>query len=130
MDKGSLVLRLGLGIMFVAHGLQMTFGLFGGTGVAGFAEMLGKMGLPHPTVLAYMAALSALLGGICLIIGLATRLATIPLMIFMLVAMIKVHLSKGFFLMNGGYEYTFVILCALVSLLLMGGGKYAITKKI
>jgi putative oxidoreductase len=130
MDRASLVLRLGLGIMFLAHGLQMAFGLFGGPGVAGFAKMLGHMGMIQPMAWAYLAALTTLIGGIFLIIGFGTRWATIPLTIFMGVALVKVHLSKGFFLMQGGYEYNFVILCSLLALFILGSGKYSINKNL
>ena len=106
----------------------MAFGLFGGPGVEKFSKMLSGMIFFSPLVWSYLAAYSTLIGGACLIIGFCTRLVVIPLIIFILVAMIKVHLSKGFFLMNGGYEYTFIIACALIALFILGGGKYGITK--
>jgi putative oxidoreductase len=128
-DGAGLVLRLGLGIMFLAHGLQIAFGLFGGPGVVGFSKMLTGMIVFPSIVWSYLAAYSTLIGGACLIIGLYTRLAVIPLLIFILVAMFKVHITKGFFLANGGYEYTFIIACALIALSILGGGKYGITGK-
>jgi putative oxidoreductase len=128
-NKASVALRLGLGIMFLAHGLQMAFGLFRGSGVVGFSKMLGGMPVLPSIVWSYLAAYSTLIGGAMLIVGLYTRLAIIPLLIFMLVAVFRVHISKGFFLMNGGYEYNFVIMCSLIALLFLGGGKYSITKK-
>lgn len=128
-DSASLALRLGLGVMFLAHGLQLAFGLFGGPGVEGFSKMLSGMIWFSPKVWSYIAAYSTLIGGACLIAGLCVRLAVIPLMIFILVAMVKVHISKGFFLANGGYEYNFVIACSLIALFILGGGKYGITGK-
>lgn len=127
-DLASLVLRLGIGIMFFAHGLQIALAKFNGPGVQGFAKMLSGMGFAPPLVWSYLAGYSTLIGGLCLITGFATRIATIPLFIFMFVAIVKVHLSKGFFLVNGGYEYPFVILCALIAIMFLGTGKYGITK--
>ena len=130
MDWASLVLRLGLGTMFLAHGLQMGFGLYKGPGVCGFAKMLSGMGFGAPTFFAYLAAYTCLIGGTALIIGFCTRIATIPLIIFMLVAVIKVHLKKGFFLADGGYEYNFIIIAALIALFILGSGKFGISEKL
>jgi putative oxidoreductase len=127
-DIASLVLRLGVGIMFFAHGLQIALGKFNGPGAQGFAAMLGKMGFAPPLLWSYLAGYSTLIGGLCLIVGFCARIATIPLFIFMFVAMVKVHLSKGFFLMQGGFEYTFVVLCALIAIAALGTGKYGVTK--
>jgi len=130
MDLASLVLRVGLGAMFLAHGLQMCFGLYKGPGVDGFSKMLTSMGFTSPIFWSYLAGYTCLVGGACLIIGLCTRLAVIPLVIFMLVAVAKVHLKHGFFLGNGGFEYNFIILCALIALFILGAGKFSITPKI
>jgi putative oxidoreductase len=126
LDWGILVLRLGLGIMFIAHGLQMAFGLFGGPGVKGFAGMLSGLGFVPAIFWSYVASYTVLLGGLFLIVGIQTRPAASLLLIFILTAGIKVHLSKGFFLANGGFEYTFVIAAACLALILLGPGKLCI----
>ena len=126
----SLVLRLGVGYMFLAHGLQMCFGLYKGPGVAGFSKMLAGMGFAAANFWAYTAAYTCLIGGVCLIIGFCTRTATIPLIIFMVVAIAKVHLKNGFFISNGGFEYNFIIICALVALCIMGAGKISVTENL
>ena len=126
LDWGILVLRLGIGIMFVAHGLQMAFGLFGGPGVNGFSKMLSGLGFIWPALWSYLASYTVLIGGLFLILGIQTRIAAILLLIFILTAAVKVHLSKGFFLSNGGFEYTFVIAAACLALILLGAGKYNI----
>jgi putative oxidoreductase len=126
LDWGILILRLGVGIMFMAHGLQMALGLFGGPGVKGFSGMLSSLGFSPAIFWSYVASYSVLIGGLFLIIGVQTRMAAAVLLIFILTAGIKVHLSKGFFLANGGIEYTFVIAAACLSLILLGSGKFSI----
>ena len=129
ISVGLLILRLGLGVMFTAHGLQMAFGMFRGPGLEGFSKMLGGLGINPALTWAYIAAYSALIGGLCLILGILPKAASAILIIFMLVAAIKVHLSKGFFLVDGGYEYNLVVICALLVILLVGAGKYSIFNK-
>lgn len=129
MDYALLVLRLGLGVMFTAHGLQMALGKFGGPGVKGFAGMLANLGFSPAMFWSYIACYTVLIGGICLILGLFTRISAALLLIFILVAAFKVHLAKGFFLMSGGYEYNFIIACVCAALIISGGGKFSILRK-
>ena len=126
LDWGILVLRLGIGVMFLAHGLQMAFGLFKGPGVKAFSEMLSGLGFVPAIFWSYAASYTVLLGGVCLILGILTRPAAALLLIFILTAGIKAHLSKGFFLANGGFEYTFVIAAVCIALILLGAGKLVI----
>ncbi len=129
LDLGILVLRLALGIMFLAHGLQMAFGLFGGSGVKGFSQMLSGLGFAPAMFWSYIASYTVLFGGLLVIIGVQTRLAATLLLIFILTAAIKVHLDKGFFLSNGGFEYTFIIAAICLALILLGPGKFSIFNK-
>ena len=125
MDWASLILRLSLGIMFTAHGLQMAFGFFKGPGVAGFAKMLPNiLGLPA-LFWSFIAAYTCLLGGVCLIIGFYTRLAVIPLIIFMFTAVALVHWKNGFFIGNGGWEYNFIVVFSLIALSILGAGRFS-----
>lgn len=129
IDLGLLVLRLGLGIMFFAHGLQMGLGKLGGPGVEGFSRMLAGMGFTPAIFWSSLAGYTALIGGLCLILGVLPRSASLALLIFISVAAVKVHLAKGFFLQNGGYEYNFVIACGCIALILLGAGKISIFNK-
>jgi putative oxidoreductase len=129
MDLASLVLRIGLGVMFIAHGLQLAFGKFGGPGVTGFSEMLSGMGFTPALFWSYTAAYTTLVGGIFLISGIFVRGASFLLLIFITVAAVKVHLAKGFFLGKGGYEYNFIIACVCIALIIMGAGKYSLMNK-
>ncbi|MFA5199447.1 MAG: DoxX family protein [Candidatus Omnitrophota bacterium] len=123
-DLGILILRLGIGIMFVAHGLQKAFGLFAGPGIKGFSEMLSSLGFVPAPFWAYVAAYSELVGGLLLIIGFQARGAAAVLLILIVTAALKVHIAKGFFLSGGGFEYTFVIASACLALILLGPGKF------
>ena len=125
----SLPLRFSLGIIFIAHGSQKAFGLFGGKGVNAFAGMLAHLGFRPPVFWAYLDTYTELLCGILLLLGLFTRTASALLFISMVVAVAAVHFSKGFFAANGGFEYNFLIMAALVSLMLLGTGKFGLSTK-
>lgn len=103
------VMRLALGIVFFAHGLQKVQGI---DGIVGF---FGKMGLPG--AMAYLVAGIELIGGICLVLGLGTRIISGLFIFIMLGAIFKVKLSAGFL---GGYELDFVLLCMSIGLLISG----------
>lgn len=129
-DLAVLVLRLGVGVMFMAHGLQMALGKFGGPGVEGFSKMLAGLGFSNALLWSYVAGYTVLIGGLFLILGIFVRLSSVALLIFIAVAALKVHWAKGFFLMNGGYEYNFIIACVCIALLIAGGGKFSLTQKL
>ena len=127
-DIAILILRLALGFMFAAHGLQKAFGLFGGPGIGGFSEMLSGLGFKPSLFWAYLAAYAELVGGILLAVGFLTRGAASVLLVLILVAAFKVHLNKGFFLSQGGFEYTLIIFSVCLALILLGPGKFTIFK--
>ena len=97
---GPLALRLYLAPIFIAAGLTKL------SGIDGFADWLGNpdwgLGLPAPMLLAYLAALTELIGGIALVFGFAVRWFAIPLMITMLVAIFAVHWDHGWFAVAPG----------------------------
>ena len=129
-EWASLPLRIGLGAIFIAHGLQKVFGMFSGPGIEGFSKMLADLGFAPSVFWAYLVAYIELIGGIFLILGILTRLTSGLLFIIMAVALLKVHLNSGFFLSNGGYEYSLFLALACLSLLILGGGKLSISKKL
>ena len=125
----SLPLRFGLGIMFAAHGLQKAAGVFNGSGIEAFARMLSGLGFSPPALWAYAAAYAELIGGLFLLLGVFVRISSAVLALVMITAAVTVHLHKGFFLSSGGFEYIFVILCALAALALLGPGELSATKR-
>ncbi len=111
--------------------LVLAYG-FWGTGmmkwknIAGVAEWFGSLGIPFPTLNAYMAATTEIVGVFFLIFGLGVRIISIPLMIVMLVAIFTVHLHNGFEAGNNGFEIPLYYLIMLFTLLIYGGGKISL----
>jgi putative oxidoreductase len=120
---GIAVLRIAVGIVFLAHGGQKLF-MVGFGGVAGF---LGQLGIPAPMLAAVIVTLVEFLGGLALLLGLFTRWAAIPLALNMAVAILTVHLPGGFFLPDG-YEYALTLLAANVALALLGSGEASVER--
>jgi len=129
-DFALLVLRTSIGIVFILHGLQAAFGLLGGPGISGFSGMLTGLGFKPAIFWAYIGAYTELLGGLFLLLGIFSRISASLIIIFMVVAAWKVHWAKGFFIQSGGFEYTFVIICACIALMLLGPGRFSIIKKL
>lgn len=121
IDLGLLILRLVVGAVFIAHGAQKLF-VFGLPGVAKGFE---GMGVPMPGVTAPLVAGVELLGGLALVFGLLTRLASLGLAIDMLGAILLVHLKGGFF-MPTGYEFALTLLGASLALMFTGAGAYSL----
>ena len=130
------MLRLALGAVFVGHGAQKLFGLWGGGGLGGTAAFFNELGLTPAYPLAVLVGLVELLGGLFLIAGAFTFAAAATLAFSMTVATWRVHVPHGFFLnwlnepgKGHGYEYTLVLLAALVSLMLTGPGALSIDSR-
>lgn len=118
----ALILRVSLGILFLAH-FSLKFFIFTPTGTAGFFSSLGL-----PGWLAYITMIIEFFGGIALILGIYTRVVSLVLIPILLGAIVKVHGPAGFFFTNpnGGWEFPMFWVIALISLALMGDGKYAL----
>ena len=135
---GLLVLRLALAAVFVAHGGNKLFGLFGdpGIGPGGLsttAAFFGVHGLSPSFPLAVVDAVLELVGGTLLLVGFLTRAASVALAISMGIAIWVVHAQWGFFLnwmaapdRGDGMEFSIVLIAALVCLALSGGGDLSI----
>ena len=115
------VLRIGVGAIFMAHGAQKLF-TFGFAGVAG---AFGHMGIPFAGFMGPFIALLEFFGGLALIFGLLTRLASLGLVFNMLGAIGFVHLNNGFFLPNG-YEYALSLALSSLALVFAGAGEYSL----
>ncbi|WP_342323551.1 DoxX family protein [Kosakonia sp. BYX6] len=118
----ALIMRLALGILFLAH-----FGLkFFAFTPAGTAQFFGSLGLPG--WLAYVTMAVELVGAIALILGVYARIVAIVLIPILLGAIFTVHGPAGFFFTNpnGGWEFPAFWIIGLLTLALTGDGKFAL----
>ena len=122
MSIGLLLLRLTLGLTLAAHGARILFGWFGGPGLDATAKAFAMLGFPPGRRYALMAGLTEASGGLLLALGLVTPFAAALVLGVMLVAAVSAHVEKGFFLTNGGYEYTLVVAVAALTFAFTGPG--------
>lgn len=120
---GTLALRIPTGIIFAAHGAQKLFGWFGGYGLEGTGQWMASIGLTPGYSMALLAGSAEFFGGLALVLGLLVRPAAAALAFSMLVAILTVHIGKGLFVANNGYEYALAMLAIAVSLVVAGGGR-------
>lgn len=127
MEYGLLLLRLVVGLAFMAHGSQKLFGWFGGGGPSGTAGFFASLGYRAPALMALLAGLAELGSGLLLALGLATPLAALALATVMLNAIVTVKWTQGFF---GGYELDVVFLTVAVALAATGPGCLSLDRAI
>lgn len=117
-----LVLRVVTGVIFAMHGYQKLMQM----GVEGTAGFLMGLGFPMATVFAVLLIVAELVGGLMLIAGFWTHWTSKVLAVVALVALFTVHISNGFFMATGGYEFILLILAATVSLMITGAGAFSV----
>ncbi|MEO6224209.1 MAG: DoxX family protein [Vicinamibacterales bacterium] len=135
---GLAVLRLALATVFVAHGAHILFGLWPGPGIGTggldlTAQAFAATGLAPAFPLAVVTGIIETVGGVLIAIGWFTRVAAPLLAIVICVAIWKVQLAYGFFLnwmgagdRGQGYEYSLILLGALICLSFTGSGEWSI----
>ena len=92
----------------------------------GIVDWFAGMGIPFPTVNAYLSASTEVAGSVLLFIGIGVRIISIPLMVVMLVAIFTVHISHGFEAGANGFEIPLYYLIMLITLLVYGPGRYSL----
>jgi len=120
-EIGLTLLRIAVGVIFIAHGAQKFFLL----GIPAVTGGFTQGGIPMASFMAPFIASVELVGGIALVAGLFTRLAALGTAFTMLGAMFLVHMRGGFFL-PAGIEYTVILLAASIALILMGPGSFSL----
>ena len=123
-DLGLLLIRLMVGVVFVFHGAQKLFGIWGGFGIEGTAGFMEGLGIPFPTLSAILAGSAEFVGGLALLTGFAQRLLAIPLAFTMFVAAFTAH--SGFAAGAGGMEYPLTLAFLAAGLGLTGPGRFAV----
>lgn len=126
-----LVIRIPLGLVFMAHGSQKLLGLFGGLGLTGtFRTFEEKMGIPP--IFTLLAIIAEFGGGFGVLTGLLTRLSAAGIAVVMMVAIYKVNWAHGFFITSSGagIEFSFSLLGMALYLVVSGGGRWCLDRLI
>ncbi len=123
---GLLIIRLVVGLSFMAHGAQKLFGWFGGYGPKGTGGWMESMGMKPGVLMAVMAGLMELIGGLLLASGLFTVIGAVIIVATMLGAIVKVHGPNGYWATANGYEYNLLLIAVAVGLALTGAGDYSL----
>jgi len=126
MGIGKLLLRVVIGGIFVAHGMQKLTGAFDGPGLKGTTQMMRKTRMYPPERNALAAALAETLGGAGIVLGAGMPAATAAATAAMATAVIKVHRANGFFNANGGYEFNLALVASAAALTIDGPGALSV----
>lgn len=128
-EKTTFLIRLMVGVVFVSEGIQKF--LFPATRGAGRFE---NIGLPFPEFLGSFVGTFEILCGILLLLGFITRIAAIPLIIIMIVAIsttkIDILVNDGFWAMMHGGRTDWAMLIGSIFLLIKGGGLWSVDKRL
>jgi putative oxidoreductase len=126
MDLALLILRLVIGLLFVGHGAQKLFGIWGGHGLAGTAGFFEAIGLKPGRLHAISAGVAEFGGGALLALGLLTPLGSVLIIAVMVTAALTVHLSNGLWATENGIELNLVYAAGAVALAGAGAGSISI----
>jgi len=134
-NPATILLRLGLGVVFFAHGAQKMLGWFGGPGFAGtMGAFTNYMHIPAP--LAFLAISAEFFGGLGLLLGFLTRIAAAGIAVNMLVATAMLHRHFGLFMnwtgtqKGEGFEYHLLVIAMTAFLLIRGAGAFSVDRAI
>ena len=123
-ELAAFILRVGLGVMYLAHSLVLKLGTFG---LRGTADFFAAVGLPR--WLAYLTFAAEASGGVLLLLGIKSRWVALCLLPALIGAIVWVHAANGwvFTAPNGGWEYPAFLIVASVVVALLGDGSYALS---
>ena len=133
-DLAALIARAALGIVILPHGMQKLLGMFGGPGFSAEVDYLTGVGIP--VLVAMLVILGESFGALFLIAGFISRISAAGIAIIMLGAVFLEHLPNGFFMnwfgtqKGEGFEYHLLALGLALIVILRGGGKWSLDRKI
>lgn len=125
------ILSHGQNISLLLARLTVAYGFYGPamqkwSDISSVASWFGSLGIPFPTLNAYMVASMELLGVVLLTLGLFTRLISLPLIVVMVVAITTVHLAHGFSAGDNGFEIPLYYMLFLALFASLGAGKFSL----
>ena len=128
MNLGRLFARITIGGLFVGHGTQKLFGWFGGPGLDRAGQTMHSLELRPGRRYATAAGLSEAAGGALLALGALTPVAASLISGTMVTAIRKVHLAKGPWNTQGGYEFNLTLIAAVAALVECGPGSPSVDR--
>jgi putative oxidoreductase len=126
MDTGLAVLHIAVGLLFMGHGAQKLFGIFGGHGLEGTAGFFESLGLRPGRFHATAAGINEFAGGALLALGLFVPLAAALLIATMTAASLTAHRGKGIWNQNSGLELPLVYSVIAFALSAVGAGSVSL----
>ena len=129
LNWGLLVLRVGLGLVVIAHGYNH---IFGGGKIEGTAAWFESLGMRPGKLHAWLASLTELGAGAMLVAGLLTPFAAAGVVAVMFVALVTNHLKNGFFIFRPGEGYEYVLTLSIMAIALgaTGAGEWSLDEAI
>ncbi|MEO3757169.1 DoxX family protein [Mycobacterium sp. B14F4] len=129
LDLGLLLLRVAIGALFIGHGLQKAFGLWGGPGLGGWEASLADMGFRYADILTYVATFGQIAAGVLLVLGLFTPVAAAGALAYLTTgvlaeAMAAHEAARLSDFLTDGHQYQVFVVGAVAALILTGPGRY------
>ena len=130
-DLGLLLLRLGIGGILIAHGLQKAFGLWDGPGLGGWGDSLSSMGFKYADILTYVTTFGQIAAGLLLMLGLFTPVAAAGALAYLTTGLLAEAMAaheeaRLALFLTDGHEYKVFLAGAVAALILTGPGRYGL----
>lgn len=123
IDVALLIVRIGLGVTLAAHGYNK---FYGGGRIPGTAGWFASIGMKPGMFHANLAATGEVVAGVFFAIGLFTSFAAAGFVALMVIAALLVHRKEGFFIVSGGWEYTFILGLVPLTVAMIGPGELSV----
>ena len=129
-DWPGFILRIVLGVVMFPHGAQKVFGWFGGYGFAATMDFFTKS-MKLPWIISVLVILIELFGAVGLILGFASKVWALALMVVMIGAIYTTNMKNGFFMNwfgnqpGEGYEYHLLVIGICMVIVLIGSGRFS-----
>lgn len=131
-DRIPMLARLALGIVILPHGAQKLLGWFGGPGIDGALGFYASFGIP--AFVGWIVMTTEFVGGIALIVGLFGRVAAFVVAVDMILAVIQMHWTVGFFmnwdgqLQGEGFEFHILAVTLALIVMIRGSGALSLDR--
>ncbi len=132
-DWTGVIIRLTIGLILFPHGAQKMLGLFGGYGFTGTMSFFTKT-MHLPWLIGFLVIVIEFIGSLFLVVGFASRIWALLIIILMIGIIWTSHIDNGFFMnwlgnqKGEGFEYHLLVIGLCLAILVNGSGKYSLDK--